>query len=443
MAQLFISYSRKDTEFARKLTKRFEDEGFDAWVDWQDIPPSVDWMKEIQKGIEEADIFLFLVSADSVASKICADELGHGILNSKRIIPVIAREIDPKSIPATISHLNWIFFSRPQDQFDEAFQKLLTAIQTDYDWVQVHKRLQVKALEWERGNRENSYLLRGQDLQDAEAQLTVNGEKSPHPTDLQRQYITESREFENAQLEQRRLKEQQLELEKRMGLRLRRLTYLVLGVFTLAFFALFFWLLSVTSDLAITSIKDQMLALVETSVCFINGDEYASFVKAFPTAGNAAYDDYYYQTLDFFMNDVIATNENIKAKISLYVIAKDNNNGKIVILASTTKDVSFRDLGNNNPSSAQAIGLHKSNAATTVYRDQHGSWISACSPILDSNNDSVGALCTDFSAAYLDDTRQRVTTTLILAFLAIYPLMILIVLFATRSAPKWFKKKAA
>lgn len=59
MSQLFISYSRKDTEFSRRVTDQLNAENMDVWVDWQDIPPSVDWIKEIQTGIEEADIFLF------------------------------------------------------------------------------------------------------------------------------------------------------------------------------------------------------------------------------------------------------------------------------------------------------------------------------------------------------------------------------------------------
>ncbi len=181
MKQLFISYSRKDTEFARRLTDSFAAQNMEAWVDWQDIPPSVDWMKEIQMGIEQADIFLLIVSPDSIRSEICAQEVDHAVLNGKRLIPVIARDVDAKEVPSTISHLNWIFFSRPQDVYEEAFEKLLTAIQTDYGWVQVHKRLQVKALEWERNSHENSSLLRGKDLQDAESELTINGGKEPSP----------------------------------------------------------------------------------------------------------------------------------------------------------------------------------------------------------------------------------------------------------------------
>ena len=43
MNQLFISYSRKDTEFAQRLNESFAAQNMEAWVDWQDIPPSVDW----------------------------------------------------------------------------------------------------------------------------------------------------------------------------------------------------------------------------------------------------------------------------------------------------------------------------------------------------------------------------------------------------------------
>ena len=75
MASLFISYSRKDIETARKLTKAFEGQGLDFWIDWEGIPPTVDWWKEIEKGIEEADIFLFLISPDSTKSKVCRQEI--------------------------------------------------------------------------------------------------------------------------------------------------------------------------------------------------------------------------------------------------------------------------------------------------------------------------------------------------------------------------------
>jgi hypothetical protein len=72
-------------------------------------------------------------------------------------------------------------------------------IQTNFEWTQTHRRLQVKALEWERTNKEISLLLRGKGLQDAELELATNTSKEPHPTDLQREYIFKSRQASDRQ----------------------------------------------------------------------------------------------------------------------------------------------------------------------------------------------------------------------------------------------------
>ena len=198
MAKVFISYSRKDTEFAKKLTGELQKSDLDFWIDWEGIPPTVDWMKEIEKGIEEADAFVAIVSAEWISSKICKDELDLAIKNGKRLIPVVPFEITWDDVPAELSHLNYIFF-REGDEFDTAINNLLIAIQTDYDWVETHRRLQVKALEWERNHKDNGFLLRGKDLQGAELQLATNSSKEPLPTELQRGYVFESRKATDRQ----------------------------------------------------------------------------------------------------------------------------------------------------------------------------------------------------------------------------------------------------
>jgi hypothetical protein len=344
-----------------------------------------------------------------------------------------------KEAPVSLTHLNWIFFSRPQDNYEEAFEKLQTAIHTDYEWVQTHARLQVKALEWERSQKEGSFLLRGNDLKDAEAQVLVNGEKSPKPTDLQREYILTSRKDENTRIENEREKEQQLELEKKLGIRMRRLTYLLIGVFTLAYLALFVWLNQVTSTLAINSVKDQMLALVETSVCFVNGNDFNAFVQSFSRTNDAVYDADYYTTLENFMNDVIDMNENIDVEVVLYTVIKGSKPDEFLIVNSTdtNADVAYKtSVIARDANAPQIAGLEKTVADTTIYTDDWGTWISACSPISNSDKESVGALCADFNAQLLEDTRKEVTTTLVIAFLAIYPVMIILVLFVTRSLRK-------
>ena len=198
MAKVFVSYSRKDITFAKRLTAELQKCELDFWIDWEGIPPTVDWWREIEKGIEEADIFLFLISPDSARSKVCGQEIETAAKNGKRIIPIVVRHVAWEKTPKNLRHLNYIFF-REEDDFEASVNKLITAIQTDYEWAATHRRLQVKALEWERENKENSYLLRGLDLLDAEQDLATNSSKEPHPTDLQREYVFESRKATDRQ----------------------------------------------------------------------------------------------------------------------------------------------------------------------------------------------------------------------------------------------------
>jgi hypothetical protein len=70
MADIFISYSRKDKEFVRRLYEALKRRDREAWVDWQDIRPTEDFMQAIYGAIEGADTFVFVLTPDSVASDV-------------------------------------------------------------------------------------------------------------------------------------------------------------------------------------------------------------------------------------------------------------------------------------------------------------------------------------------------------------------------------------
>lgn len=103
MAKIFISYSRKDTDFAKRLASELEKNDLDFWVDWEGIPPTVDWWKQIEKGIEEADAFLYLISPDSSASKICGQEIDCAVTPPKRIIPLMVKNLKDDKIRSHLS----------------------------------------------------------------------------------------------------------------------------------------------------------------------------------------------------------------------------------------------------------------------------------------------------------------------------------------------------
>jgi hypothetical protein len=193
VSDVFISYSRKDGDFVRRLYDALSAADRDVWVDWEDRPPSAVWIDEIQGAIDAADIFILVISPDSLASRMCESELKHASKHNKKIILVVRADVDEKYVPERVRRLNWIFLHQTDD-FDVGVHALIAAIETGLDWVHAHTRLLVRAREWESKARDHSLVLRGNELREAEAWLAKAVGKEPKSTSLQSEYILTSRQ---------------------------------------------------------------------------------------------------------------------------------------------------------------------------------------------------------------------------------------------------------
>lgn len=192
MSHIFISYSRKDKSFVERLHTALTELGRDVWIDWEDIPPTAEWREEVHAAVREADAFVFVISPASSKSLICQEEINQAALNNKRIVPLVWIDVSPNDLPDEISQLNWIFI-RQEDDFEIAIQKLVSALDTDLDYVQSHTRFQVRASEWEQQQRNTSFTLRGEDLASAEAFLAEGADKEPHQLTGRVYYLQSSR----------------------------------------------------------------------------------------------------------------------------------------------------------------------------------------------------------------------------------------------------------
>src|SRR5213083_2011234 len=90
---VFISYSRKDKEFVRRLDEALKRRDREAWVDWEGIPPGDKWEKTIYGAIEASHTFIFVLTPDSIASEVCGREIAHAAANNKRLVPIVHRDV--------------------------------------------------------------------------------------------------------------------------------------------------------------------------------------------------------------------------------------------------------------------------------------------------------------------------------------------------------------
>ncbi len=196
--RVFISYSRKDKPFVQKLNEALDQAGVHAWVDWEGIELASDWMETIKEAIQGSDAFLFVISPDSLKSNICAQELEFGISLNKKLIPVLYREPDKDStMHEKLASTNWVYL-RSEDNLEETLPRLVQSINTDLSWVQQHTRLLQQANEWAQKSRNNSFLLYGTELEEAERwSAQASGHENRQIVPIQAEYINASRKYAN------------------------------------------------------------------------------------------------------------------------------------------------------------------------------------------------------------------------------------------------------
>jgi uncharacterized membrane protein YjjB (DUF3815 family) len=191
MSDIFVSYSREDSAFVRKLVDSLKAKERDVWVDFDDIPFASEWWKEVVEGIETSSSAIFVISADSINSQYCSLEISEIIKNNKKIVPIVIRrpgEDQIARLPQTIRDLNWIFFEK-EEGFDESVGNLIQALDTDLDLAKEHTRLLMRAYEWERRAHSQSLLARGDELAGFLPML-----KTPNLTALQSDFLRASLE---------------------------------------------------------------------------------------------------------------------------------------------------------------------------------------------------------------------------------------------------------
>lgn len=216
--KVFISYSRKDEDFARDLCAGLEAADMAPFLDRHDIAPGEDWEARLGRLIESADVVVFVLSPDSIASERCAWEVAQTSRLNKRLLPIVWRSVAEAQVPPGVKQLNYIFFNSLHI-FGAPLFTLVQALRTDLDWTREHTRIGEAALRWRSRGQPESLLLRGDELASAAVWLKGQPQFAPEPSLLTLDFLKASEDAEAARssAESRRLERERAAL--RMGQR--------------------------------------------------------------------------------------------------------------------------------------------------------------------------------------------------------------------------------
>ncbi len=227
---VFISYSRADSGFARKLNEALQLQGKRTWFDQESIAAgTADFQQEIHRGIESANTFLFILSPRSVNSPYCADEVEYAANLNKRLVTLLHQPIDPATLHPELARVQWLDFAQREDDFCANLTELMRILDKDPEHLQTHTRMLLQAIEWNSKGRNIDLLLRGSELEAAVQWLVYSADKEPKVTQLQQEYIDYSRKAELSQQEAE-VHRQRLEIERQKRARKQITSALVVAV---------------------------------------------------------------------------------------------------------------------------------------------------------------------------------------------------------------------
>lgn len=129
MTRAFISYSRRNTNFAERLARDLSDAGVEVWIDFRQIHAGELWKEEIRNGIERSEVIILVLSPDAVSSEWVRYEIDYGRQHQKIILPVMA--IDTVAQLRDIESLKWLLdvhFIKFDGRYEQAFPELLRAL---------------------------------------------------------------------------------------------------------------------------------------------------------------------------------------------------------------------------------------------------------------------------------------------------------------------------
>jgi hypothetical protein len=93
MGYIYISYSRKNAEFAQRLVSDLETRGYTTWVDTDDLQAGDQWANQIEAAIQGAEVFLTLISSATVNNRTVEREISLAQQARKPIIPVLVETV--------------------------------------------------------------------------------------------------------------------------------------------------------------------------------------------------------------------------------------------------------------------------------------------------------------------------------------------------------------
>ncbi len=97
--KLFISHSIEDADWARSFAKALKERGVTVWLEDFEVKPGESWGDANESALRSSDVLVPLLDGETSSTRVFFFELGAAIAMGKRVVPILARGLDPAVLP--------------------------------------------------------------------------------------------------------------------------------------------------------------------------------------------------------------------------------------------------------------------------------------------------------------------------------------------------------
>lgn len=193
----FISYGRKNSRgLAASMQEYLGKQGLHVWYDDGLVPMEMRHLDKVNRLIEKAHNFIFILSPHSIRSEYCLREVEYALRLGKRIIPVHHVPVPGGwgELPQEVQQQRMLQYSMDRNK-QELFDEVLAICREEEEYVATHTYLTRKALHWDKKGKQEQDLLYGRNRADAKGWYKQKFENKRPPvqvSDTQQRYLERS-----------------------------------------------------------------------------------------------------------------------------------------------------------------------------------------------------------------------------------------------------------
>lgn len=130
VADVFISYSRRNADLMRRIRADLRAAGMSVWTDENLTPGKPSWQRAVHSAIRGARTMIVIMTPDSKESEWVEHEMSDARAVNVPIFPILARGNQKNAIPFALNTYQYVDI-RKEGDYRQAMVKLVSALRTE------------------------------------------------------------------------------------------------------------------------------------------------------------------------------------------------------------------------------------------------------------------------------------------------------------------------